>query len=295
MKLPFTQTPSQKSNLINGHLEYIDKHNVITAIVGSIWAFAALIVVSLIPSGVTAGFGEASSIVLNVIQAALTIIVTSLLLRRVRAADMGFASAKVPLGRIIIIALVFAVAFNVLYQLVALGVPSLGKASAEVMQGLGFGQNRSKDLAVGMGVALMAPIWEELAFRGLMFRALRDATHNFFENKIWATKAACGVGVVGSSILFAAIHADPNQAVQQPLLFVMGLLAALSYLYTGTILAPILFHSFNNAWVIIKMLYQSGFELTDGLSPLIFASAPFISIAAYYLIGFIYQAMAPRK
>lgn len=294
MKLPFNQNPPQEANLVNGHLEYIDKHNVVTAIIGSIWAFAALIVVSVIPSGVTDGFGEASSIVLNIFQAVLTIIVTALLLRRVRASDLGFVSAKVPLGRTIILTFVFAVAFNLLYQIVALGVPSLGKASAEVMKGLGFGQNRSKDLAVGMGVALMAPVWEELAFRGLMFRALRDATHNFFQNKVWATKAAYGAGVVGSSILFAAIHADPNQAVQQPLLFVMGLLAAWSYLYTGTILAPILFHSFNNTWVIIKMLYQSGFELTGGLSPLVFASAPLISIAVYYLIGFIYQALSPR-
>lgn len=291
----FDPQDSPPRNLINGHLSYIDRHNVFSAIIGCIWAFAAMIVVSMIPADVTAGFGEASAIVLNVIQLLLTIVVTSLLLRRVRAKDLGFDSASVPIHRVIIIAVVFAVLFNVIYQLVALAVPSLGTASTEVMKGLGFGENRNKDLAVGMGVALMAPLWEELAFRGLMFRAVRDATHNFFKAGPKASRAAFYASVIGSSLFFAAIHGDPNQAVQQPLLFLMGILAALSYLYTGTILTPILFHSLNNTWVIIKMLYQSGFELTDSMSPLVFASAPLLSIAAYYAIGYIYRALGQRS
>jgi membrane protease YdiL (CAAX protease family) len=66
-------------------------------------------------------------------------------------------------------------------------------------------------------VAIMAPLVEELFFRGLLLRALQQ--------RFGAGKAA-----VGSSLLFALVHWQPLQA---PGLFVFGLMVAVLALWSG--------------------------------------------------------------
>jgi membrane protease YdiL (CAAX protease family) len=92
--------------------------------------------------------------------------------------------------------------------------------------------------AIGIAVTTVyaiaiAPIGEELFFRGTLFRSLRDR-HGF------------GVGAVGSGIAFGLIHYIPGPAIDALLLMIVMVFtgAALAFIYErrGTIVAPIAAH-----------------------------------------------------
>ncbi len=88
----------------------------------------------------------------------------------------------------------------------------------------------SISLAV-LSLVVIAPIVEEIVFRGLLFGAL-----------------AARLGVVASALvtalLFGAVHGDP---VLFPSLAAMGFITALAYAATGNLWVAITLHALNNA------------------------------------------------
>ncbi len=84
-----------------------------------------------------------------------------------------------------------------------------------------------------LGAGVLAPIAEELLFRGLLFRAL--------------TKFGLPAALVVSGAVFGALHAGAVPAKLLPLLAVLGALLALLYAMTGSIVAPMCLHAFINA------------------------------------------------
>src|SRR4029450_10319628 len=89
--------------------------------------------------------------------------------------------------------------------------------------------------AIGVALTIVyaiviAPIGEELFFRGVLFRSLRDR-HGFW------------VGAVGSAIGFGLIHFIPGSAIDAALLMIVMFFTgiALCFLYErrGTIVAPL--------------------------------------------------------
>jgi len=80
---------------------------------------------------------------------------------------------------------------------------------------------------------VIAPLAEELFFRGILFRALRDR-HGFW------------VGAVGSAIGFGLIHFIPGSAIDAALLMIVmfftGLALCFIYERRGTIVAPLAAH-----------------------------------------------------
>lgn len=88
-------------------------------------------------------------------------------------------------------------------------------------------------------VALVAPIVEELIFRGLIFNGFRKNYNGF-------------VAVFMSALLFALFHLNPWQF---PATFILGLLLGWLMLRTNNIFVAILGHSINNAWVLLTMKY----------------------------------------
>jgi uncharacterized protein len=104
--------------------------------------------------------------------------------------------------------------------------------------------------AVGTAITVVyaiviAPIGEELFFRGIMFRALRDR-HGFW------------VGAVGSSIGFGSIHFIPGSAIDAALLmtvmFFTGIALCFIYERRRTIVAPIAAHVTFNVIGIVLIL-----------------------------------------
>lgn len=90
-----------------------------------------------------------------------------------------------------------------------------------------------------------APLVEEVVFRGVFFPAL-------------ARHRGIPAAVVMVSMIFAFIHGHPPAILP---LFAVGVTLALSYLYTGSLLVPILIHSIFNT-VNLTALMLSGITYT---------------------------------
>ena len=88
-----------------------------------------------------------------------------------------------------------------------------------------------KDLLSYLGIAIIAPIGEELLFRRLMLPGL---VRNYGERK----------GIIWSAFFFALFHLNPWQGISA---FFIGIFLAWLYLRTRNIWVPIFLHFFNNS------------------------------------------------
>ena len=82
-------------------------------------------------------------------------------------------------------------------------------------------------VAVAVVAVVLAPAIEEVLFRGVLLNR-------------WAVKWSVAKAVVATSLAFGILHANPVGIT------VVGLVAAVLYLRTGTLLVPIAFHAANN-------------------------------------------------
>lgn len=99
---------------------------------------------------------------------------------------------------------------------------------------------RSHIVATGAGQLLMAPVVEELAFRGLLFDALRTR---------WSFALSAGVSSAAFALMHLQISADGI------VIFILGLAMAYGYERTRSLVAVILAHSLYNAqWFIASIL-----------------------------------------
>jgi uncharacterized protein len=92
---------------------------------------------------------------------------------------------------------------------------------------------------------VIAPVGEELFFRGVLFRSLRDR-HGFW------------VGAAGSAVGFGLIHFIPGSAIDAALLMIVmfftGLALCFIYERRGTIVAPLAAHVTFNVIGIVLIL-----------------------------------------
>ena len=93
-------------------------------------------------------------------------------------------------------------------------------------------------IAIFASAVIIAPIAEEVIFRGVIYTCLKRYSERYF-------------AAVASSILFALIHA--NLASFAPL-FVLGMFFALAYEITGNLSVPVLMHSFFNLASLLFIL-----------------------------------------
>ena len=89
-------------------------------------------------------------------------------------------------------------------------------------------------------IALIAPLMEEMVFRGAILRRLLQTGESgapLTARQIWS-------GIALSSFLFAMIHGNP---AQMPHAFVIGLLLGWLYYRTGSIIPGMVYHWVNNS------------------------------------------------
>lgn len=132
------------------------------------------------------------------------------------------------------------------------GVSLLANLVATVLRSLGLEQdtgivdavmNRADPTVIVLAVVLVAPIAEELFFRGVVYNA-------------WEREHGTRVAVFGSAALFAAIHASLYLFLP---IFVLGVVLALVYRSTRSLLATIALHAgFNAITVAITLLARLG-------------------------------------
>ena len=100
-------------------------------------------------------------------------------------------------------------------------------------------------VAVALITVFLAPVAEELFFRGILYPAVKRMAHP--QIALW-----------GSSFLFACMH--NNVMLFVPLLF-LGMVLALLYEATDNLLAPILAHSlFNSANLALLLLFPQSVQ-----------------------------------
>ena len=98
-----------------------------------------------------------------------------------------------------------------------------------------------------MKVAVIAPIVEELIFRGIILQGLRR-NYNAF------------IAVFMSALLFSLFHLNPWQ---MPATFLLGLLLGWLMVMNNNILLSILGHSINNLLVLLSMTYWTEISSTS--------------------------------
>jgi membrane protease YdiL (CAAX protease family) len=115
--------------------------------------------------------------------------------------------------------------FSVVYQSIV-----QAKNPQKVVQDLGADTNTLLLVSGALVVILVAPVCEELFFRGFLFRALR------LRMPLWVAAAIDGV-------LFGLVH---GSLVIVPILACLGIMLCWVYERTGTLFATIALHALNN-------------------------------------------------
>lgn len=104
-----------------------------------------------------------------------------------------------------------------------------------------------------IAIAIMAPIAEEMVFRGAIMRA---SEHTWIGKRMIAANGVNWGTIIFTSLLFAAVHGNP---AQMPHAFLIGLLLGWLAYRTGSIIPGILLHFINNgtAYIMYQVYPQS--------------------------------------
>ncbi|MCA1707436.1 MAG: CPBP family intramembrane metalloprotease [Actinobacteria bacterium] len=141
--------------------------------------------------------------------------------------------------------------FNVTYQ--ALVEPQAEQGVAEAL-----GVNDSAALLVigGFVIIVMAPIAEEVFFRGFFYRAVR----NSLARPLGRWRGAV-LGAVVTGLLFGAIHIEPGNVAKTlpiiPVLATLGVMFCLVYERTGSLFSVIALHALVNATAYLAVAKNS--------------------------------------
>ncbi|MFC3853659.1 CPBP family intramembrane glutamic endopeptidase [Salinispirillum marinum] len=101
----------------------------------------------------------------------------------------------------------------------------------------------SRHLGLVFALVLLAPLIEELIFRGYLFKAWR---HTRLE--LWGT-------IILTSLIFTSIHATQYSGLLLVYLFAFSVILGLAREKTGSIWTPIALHALNNSIAAITLVY----------------------------------------
>ena len=99
-----------------------------------------------------------------------------------------------------------------------------------------------------LSIALLAPILEELLFRGAIQGRLQ---------KLWSNP---WIGITVASLIFGIIHLNPAQI---PFAFLLGMLFGWLYYRTGSLLPGIIGHVLNNSVASVNMILYGNTTLEE--------------------------------
>ncbi|WLD58024.1 CPBP family intramembrane metalloprotease [Salinispirillum sp. LH 10-3-1] len=101
----------------------------------------------------------------------------------------------------------------------------------------------SKHLGLAFALIVLAPLIEELIFRGYLFTAWRHTKLG-----LWGT-------VILTSLIFTSIHAAQYSGLLLLYLFIFSVILGLAREKTGSIWAPIALHVLNNSIAVFTLVY----------------------------------------
>lgn len=135
-------------------------------------------------------------------------------------------------------------------------LPWLKADSDSVLKSLGLGKSIWLDLATVTTIAITAPISEELAYRGLIVKIMRDGLSQMriFNNK---TYLAAIVAILVGAYFFATLHGAEEQKSALVFLFLNAVISGVLYIKSKSFYVPVLIHSLNNTLVLLIMTANS--------------------------------------
>lgn len=155
--------------------------------------------------------------------------------------------------------------------------------------GLGLGVRT--DVLLILAITVVAPVGEEFLYRGLLHRAVRDATR-----RLVPAPVAIGLATVASTALFVSIHGAPEQQTMAWVYVVFGLVTALVYEATGSLLAPVLVHSATNAYAVASgALDGAGRGLTSSWLLALVVAAPLVALGLTAVVGRLVGAVGGER
>jgi uncharacterized protein len=212
-----------------------------TAWVALLSGFATTVVVSVIVGLVAAAAGAdvkhtpaGLDIALTVFQNAALFGAAYLFARAVsrpRAEDFGLRvppNMKRAVGRLLLVWVAFFVFAVIWSSLIG------GDDESDLPQRLGVDDSTLNLVAVTLLVTVVAPVGEELFFRGFFFGALRN----------W--RGAWPAAII-TGLVFGSIHLGSAPATQLVPLAFFGMVLCLLYHWSGSLFPCIVLHAFNNA------------------------------------------------
>lgn len=155
----------------------------------------------------------------------------------------------------------------------------------QIADSLSEGPMLGRVLMVG-AVAVIAPLFEELAFRGGLWIAVERASHRMLGDRPERLRTAQFVTFIVTSLMFAAYHLDPVHVLSLlPTAFLLGWLR----LTSGSVWPGVLCHFANNglAVLMVQFLDDSG-----GSTPLWLA---LLSLTATLTFGALAWAMRAQE
>ncbi len=130
------------------------------------------------------------------------------------------------------------IALNIAVHILSRLVPDLS-FTPEVMQNISRSNNYTLFIVLTIAATIIAPLVEEIFFRGYLFNAFR-------------TRLGVTMAILISAVIFAVVHSyEPAPTV---IIFVLGVCLAVIYQWRKTLLAPIFVHSGFNIMSMIGLL-----------------------------------------
>jgi uncharacterized protein len=169
------------------------------------------------------------------------------LIRREPLAEIGFRAER-PL-RLVLIGVGVGVLSLLANAALSAAFQSLGITPDQSSQFPIFQADYTGQILFLIGAAIIAPIGEEVLFRGYVFNAIRQT----FGGRAWGVPLA----YLLSALLFAGVHSlEVTQGLIGLLapLFVIGLLLAWIMHRTGSLLPCIIAHAINNGIAVIALV-----------------------------------------
>lgn len=206
---------------------------------------------------------------------------------KISQADFGFHLKK--FSKILLFGVAFGLLFLGLSEFAEATNKGLKAAGEDVMNSFNIGENFTNDLLMILGVGLLAPIAEEIVFRGGVFNPLLQGLKKFTKLPSWLPLT---IALAVSAFLFVSTHGGGGQDAQLWLLGVLAILAALAMYFTKSLLAAILTHAVNNNLVFMYSLSKLSLDTAYTIKLM---SASVICLLLCIPIGLIFGKILPKK
>ncbi|MDO9356594.1 MAG: CPBP family glutamic-type intramembrane protease [Solirubrobacteraceae bacterium] len=212
----------------------------------------------------------------------IVLLLPYLIVKHLRPEQLGIR--KAPIGRALLVAGGAVVSFFVFAAIYSAAL-GLKDTDNTMLQDTGFGDGVGKDIVFALLFTVAAPVAEELLFRGLLFRTLRDGL-----SSKWGARGGLAGGAIISGLIFGGVHLGGGQDDFLPVLMLLGIVLALAYHWSGSIYVPIAIHAANNALAT----GANSDPAADWIYGLI-AAGPLIALGVTYLLGrFISRVFPPE-